>query len=148
GALLRGLTPPPGFNHGFLFLLPKKDAGLISDTRPLSVTNTDNRLLACAVARAIMPAVSTFLDPAQKGFLAGINGHSHIEDLNEFFYQGITNNIQRFVFLLDTAKAFDSIALDGFSKSSTRLPSLIGSCISFVAPFMTLRWPLFLVVPL
>ena len=75
-ALLRGLTPPPGFNHGFLFLLPKKDTGLVSDTRPISVTNTDNRLLASTVARAIMPAVTALLDPAQRGFLAGISGHS------------------------------------------------------------------------
>jgi hypothetical protein len=108
-ALLKGTTPPSGFNHGFLFLLPKKESGLVSDTRPISVTNTDNRLLASAVARAIMPAVSTLLDPAQKGFLAHINGHSHTEDLNEFFYQGVATNTQRYVFLLDTAKAFDSI---------------------------------------
>ena len=108
-ALLRGTTPCSGFNHGFLFLLPKKESGLVSDTRPISVTNTDNRLLASTVARAIMPAVSTFLDPAQKGFLARVNGHSHTEDLNEFFYQGVATNTQRYVFLLDTAKAFDSI---------------------------------------
>ena len=73
------------------------------------MTNTDNRLLARTVARAIMPAVSALLDPAQKGFLAGISGHSHIENVNNFFYQGVANNSQRFVFLLDTAKAFDSI---------------------------------------
>ena len=82
---------------------------MVSDTRPISVTNTDNRLLASTVARAIMPAVSTLLDPAQRGFLARINGHSHTEDLNEFFYQGVATNTQRYVFLLDTAKAFDSI---------------------------------------
>jgi hypothetical protein len=108
-ALTRGLTPPAGFNHGFLFLLPKKETGLVADTRPISVTNTDNRLLASTVARAIMPAVSAFLDPAQRGFLASISGHSLTEDLNQFFYQGIADNAQRFAFLLDTAKAFDSI---------------------------------------
>jgi ribonuclease HI/exonuclease III len=108
-ALVRGLTPPSGFNHGFLFLLPKKDTGLVSDTRPISVTNTDNRILAKTVARAIMPAVTALLDPAQRGFLAGISGHPHIEDINKFFFQGVVDNSQRFVFLLDTAKAFDSI---------------------------------------
>jgi len=35
-ALVNGLTPTAGFNHGFLFLLPKKDTGLVSDTRPIS----------------------------------------------------------------------------------------------------------------
>ena len=55
-SLLNGLSPPAGFNHGFLFLLPKKESGLVSDTRPISVTNTDNRFLS-TVARAIMPCV-------------------------------------------------------------------------------------------
>ena len=105
-----------GFNHGFLFLLPKKDTGLVSDTRPISVTNTDNRLLANTVARAIMPAVAALLDPAQRGFLAGISGHSHVTDINKFFFQGVADNTQRLVFLLDTAKAFDSIDHDWIFK--------------------------------
>ena len=70
-AVAKGHFPPEGFNYGLLFLLPKKDTGLVSDTRPLSVTNTDNRILAAAVARGIMPAVSAYVDPSQKGFLAG-----------------------------------------------------------------------------
>ena len=43
-AISNGHPPPDGFNHGLLYLLPKKDTGLLSDTRPLSVTNTDNRV--------------------------------------------------------------------------------------------------------
>ena len=66
-AIMRGHTPPEGFNHGLLFLLPKKLTGLVSDTRPLSVTNTDNRLLAATVARAIMPSVVDLINPSQKG---------------------------------------------------------------------------------
>ena len=44
--LLEGKAPLKGFNHAILFLLPKKATGLVADTRPISVTNTDNRLLA------------------------------------------------------------------------------------------------------
>src|SRR5207253_2111136 len=106
----RGHTPPEGFNHGLLFLLPKKLTGLVSDTRPLSVTNTDNRLLAATVA--IMPAVVNFINPSQKGFLAGVNGSDHIVDINTFFYDAIRNKWDRLLFLLDTAKAFDSIDHD------------------------------------
>ena len=63
-----GRTPPPGFNHGVLFLIPKKPTGLVADTRPISVTNTDNRLLASTVASLVMPAVRrTF----SKGFSVG-----------------------------------------------------------------------------
>src|SRR4051794_23360394 len=70
-AILKGHLPPEGFNLGVLFLLPKKQTGLLSDTRPLSVTNTDNRLLATAVARGIMPAVDGYICPVQKVFWSG-----------------------------------------------------------------------------
>ena len=108
-AISMGQPPPAGFNKGLLFLLPKKFTGLISDTRPISVTNTDNRIIAAAIAHKIMPAVIDFIDPAQKGFLAGKQGSDHICDVNAFFYEGVENDDERYLFLLDTAKAFDSI---------------------------------------
>ena len=108
-ALSVGQPPPRGFNKGLLFLLPKKHTGLVSDTRPLSVTNTDNRILAAAVARAVLPAALDVIDPAQKGFLPGRQGSDHIQDVNRFFYEGVEANQDRLLFLLDTAKAFDSI---------------------------------------
>ena len=104
-----GQPPPPGFNKGLLFLLPKKFTGLVSDTRPISVTNTDNRILAAAVARKIMPVVLDLVEPSQKGFLAGKQGSDHVVDVNSFFFEGLEGNNERFLFLLDTAKAFDSI---------------------------------------
>lgn len=108
-ALCSGQPPPLGFNLGLLFLLPKKHTGLISDTRPLSVTNTDNRILAATVARKIMPAVLDLVDPAQKGFLNGRQGSDHVLDINTFFFEGVEKKLERLLFLLDTAKAFDSI---------------------------------------
>jgi hypothetical protein len=110
--LLTGVTPPAGFNHALLFLLPKKPTGLVTDTRPISITNTDNRILASVVAHAIMPAVLELIHPAQKGFLWGKNGADHTLDLNTYFYEGIRTKRARFIFFLDTAKAFDSIDHD------------------------------------
>src|SRR5690606_33276643 len=96
-------------NNGLLFLLPKKKTGLVSDTRPLSVTNTDNRLLAATVAHSIMPAMLDLVDPSQKGFLNGRQGADHVVDVNKF---GLKSGSKRFLFLLDTAKAFDSVDHD------------------------------------
>ena len=108
-AISSGQPPPAGFNKGILFLLPKKNTGLVSDTRPISVTNTDNRILAAAVARQIMPGLLDLIESCQKGFLSGRQGADHVVDVNEFFYQGVEGDSERFLFLLDTAKAFDSI---------------------------------------
>ena len=90
-------------------MLPQRNTGLITDTRPISVTNSDNRILSAAVAHAVMPAVLDFIDPAQKGFLAGRSGADHVSDINNFFYEGLEKGEDRYLFLLDTAKAFDSI---------------------------------------
>ena len=67
-AIADGRVPPDGFNHGLLYRLPKKDTGLLSDTRLLSVTNTDNRILAAVVARGIMPAVDALVDLSKEFF--------------------------------------------------------------------------------
>jgi hypothetical protein len=53
--------------------------------------------------------VLELVDPAQKGFLNTRSGADHVCDINEFFYNGVENNLDRFLFLLDTQKAFDSI---------------------------------------
>lgn len=110
-ALLSGQTPPPGFNLGVLFLIPKKLTGLISDTRPISVTNSDNRILASVMAKSIVPAVSDLVNPEQRGFLAGVSGEKHIVDINKIFYDAVKEKKKstKLLFLLDTAKAFDSI---------------------------------------
>ncbi len=111
-AISIGQAPPKDFNHGLLYLIPKKVTGLISDTRPISVTNCDNRILSASVARILMPIALDFIDPVQKGFLNGRCGADHTIDINEFFYTGVENDLNRFLFLLDTQKAFDSIDHD------------------------------------
>jgi hypothetical protein len=55
---------------------------------------------------------SAFAHPSQKGFLEGKHYTDHIVDLNKFFYEGVVKKIQRFIFSMDTAKAFDSIDHD------------------------------------
>ena len=108
----KGQPPPEGFNFGLLFLLPKTDSGLAGDTRPLSVTNTENRILAAAVARAVMPAVIGLVEGSQKGFLWEQSGADHTTNINSWFYHGVESKKQKLLFLLDTNKAFDSIDHD------------------------------------
>ena len=111
-SICAGRLPPDGFNHGLLFLLPKKGTLLPSDTRPISVTNADNRILAKAVVTAITPALQATLHKAQKGFVQGRQFEDHIRDLNEKFYEMVEEGPAGenfFILFMDTAKAFDSI---------------------------------------
>jgi hypothetical protein len=90
-----------------------------------------------------MPSVAKLVDPSQKGFLEGVNGHSHILDINSFFYNGVENDQDRFLFLLDTNKAFDSIDHDWihFILDHCRFPRwfrlYVKNCLLnvFVTPF-------------
>ena len=114
--LASGSSPPSGFNHGLLFLLPKKGTLLPSDTRPISVTNADNRLIAKAVISALEGYLGQVLNRAQQGFLRGRDGGLNIRGINDFYYKAIhsaTDATRRrttaYLLFLDTAKVFDSI---------------------------------------
>ena len=105
-----GAVPPEGFNHGLLFLIPKKGTCLPEDTRPISVTNAGNRILASVVVAAITPALQDVLHPSQKGFVEGRRGEDHIVDLNREFYSRLNRDAQYHILMMDTAKAFDSVS--------------------------------------
>ena len=69
---------PSDFNHSRLICLPKKPIGTRPDlgefyaceaTRPLSIVNTDNRLLGVAAKIIIHDPLEKLISPAQKGFL-------------------------------------------------------------------------------
>ena len=108
-ALASGVKPPKGFNKARLFLIPKNESMLIEKTRPISVTNCDNRIIASAVAEAIGPACDAIIHRSQKGFIPGRNGDTHIVDLNRDYYKARVKRIQHYILFMDTEKAFDSV---------------------------------------
>ena len=75
--LLRRVTVPLRALTTAYFISFRKRTQALSLTPP-SVTNTDNRILAAAVSRSIMPAVDKYVDKAQKGFLAGKDSGDHM----------------------------------------------------------------------
>jgi hypothetical protein len=107
--LATGIKPPEGFNYGSLFLIPKDDSLLIDHTRPISVANADNRIIAKLLANLLGLELNKILHASQKGFIPGRCGLEHIHDLTASFYGAVEEGDQRYVLFLDTKKAFDSV---------------------------------------
>ena len=105
-----GYEASDSFNWGLLFILPKKGTLIPADTRPLSVTNGDNRIVAKIITYAIVPAVKEVLNKTQKGFVPGRQGMDHILTLMANFYAPLKSKRGNYHCLqVDTERAFDTI---------------------------------------
>ena len=100
------------FNEATLFLLPKKDTLEVEDTRPISVNNAGNRLVARVLFLAVVDASQKLIGDYQKMFLPGRMMTDHLRDINESYYQKVQENLDYFILFTDNAKAFDSIHHD------------------------------------
>lgn len=107
--LSRGAKAPKGFNAGLLFLLPKGSSGLVTDTRPLSVTNANNRIIASLGAQAIESSLSNLIGISQTGFMSGRICDTNICALAERFYTDCDAKRSDYILFLDIKKAFDSV---------------------------------------
>ena len=118
------------FNLGVLCCLPKKIAGAhagmgdyygASDTRPLSIVNTDNRLIASAMRLAWEPILSKWISSMQRGFLKGRSMLMNILDIDE---AAMTISLkEKFggAVIFDLKAAFPSISQEYLIKCLTHL---------------------------
>ena len=109
-----------GFNFANLFLLPKKDTLEVSDTRPISINNAGNRLVARVLFLAVAEASQGLIGDYQKMFLPGRKMTDHLFDLNSNFYEKVQGNLDYFILFTDNAKAFDSIHHDFIIAAITK----------------------------
>ena len=100
------------FNFANLYLLPKKDTLEVDDTRPISVNNAGNRLVARVLFLAVADASQKLIGEYQKMFLPTRQMSDHLRSLNANYYQKVQDNLDYFVLFTDNAKAFDSIHHD------------------------------------
>ena len=94
---------------------------LAEHTRPISVGNTDTRLIAKCLLHSIIAHVTRteVLDAAQKGSITGRIGMDHIRDISDAFYGSVENNRgNMYALFIDTKKAFDSYTTHSSSKCS------------------------------
>ena len=78
--------PNRSFNFTNLFFFPKDSSNTVNRLRPISVSNTDNRLVANIVREAILPAIVAILAKSQRAFVPGGSIDDNILYFNEVFY--------------------------------------------------------------
>lgn len=92
-----------------LLLKPDKDPTLPSVYRPLSLINTDIKIISKALAFRLESAISTIIHKDQTGFIKSHHSSSHLRRLLNITDISKRNQIQihnQIILSLDTEKAF------------------------------------------
>ena len=111
--------PPTCFNHAILCCLPKApsrtdtlhgDVYAPSKTRPLSIVNTDNRIIANAYRLMMEPIINSWVSDMQRGFLDGRSMLSNVVDVDFEAMRVSLKHPRGAIVLFDFASAFPSIS--------------------------------------
>ena len=96
---------------GILSLIFKKgDTTLLENWRPISLLNTDYKILAHALANRLKKVISKLIHTDQSGYIKGRNISSNIrliQDVIDFFEE---NETEGAIVFLDFKKAFDTLS--------------------------------------
>ena len=107
--LCAGVRPPKGFNHGLGVFLPKKKTNRAETTRPITINNTDNRVLASSVAGVILPHVASVLSIHQSAIIPGRDIIDNVDHITRHYYGALSKRKRLILLLTDFTKAFDSV---------------------------------------
>ena len=104
---------------GIISLIPKKDKDLryIKNWRPLTMLNTDYKILATALANRIKTILDYLIAEDQTGFMAGRQISCTIRKVNDLVHLGNYTNTPGFVVNADFEKCFDTISYAGIRGS-------------------------------
>ena len=124
-----GSPPPLSWLNGYTILLHKKntDPHYVSNLRPISLTNTDLKILSTILANRFQSYASYLIHPDQTGFMRNRHIYDTILDINAFATLP-SPPPQSFILSVDWSKAYDRVShnwLDHVLTSSLFPPSFI-----------------------
>ena len=100
--------------NGVITLLPKKDKDplYVKYHRPISLLNTDYKIIAKVMANRLKLCLNEIIHGDQTGFMKGRNIGSNIRTIIDLIEYCDSNDIPGSIVLLDIEKAFDSVEHD------------------------------------
>ena len=129
---------PESSRIGVINLIPKKgrDTRLLRNLRPITLLNSDYKIIERLLANRIVPALEYLVDFDQSGFLPGRRISNNIRRLFDLIKYAETNQVESVLCCLDFEKAFDKISTDsilgvlnyyGFSRYIRKWTSILYS---------------------
>jgi len=107
-----GLFPPPlSWSETTTILIPKKnsDPHYVSNLRPITLSNTDIKLLSTILASRFQSHASYLIHPSQTGFMKSRNIYDTILDIN-YFSTIPDPPPESFLLSVDWSKAYDRVS--------------------------------------
>lgn len=102
---------PPTMRHGVIVSIPKpgKDPRIIDNRRPITLRNSDYKLLTYIFASRLQTGISDLIADTQSGFLKGRSIHNNIRLVMDIIEYRSQIEDDGFLLFLDFYKAFDSV---------------------------------------
>ena len=104
-------------SRGVLNLIPKqqKDTRVLKNLRPITLLNTDYKIIERALADRIIPQLQEIIHQDQRGFIPNRRISANIRKIIDTLAEGDTQ--QGIVLQLDIAKAFDKVEMTAITES-------------------------------
>ena len=95
--------------QGILNLIPKpnKDSRLIKNLRPITLLNTDYKIIEKAIADKMLPALDHIIHTDQRGFMKNRRISVNIRKMLDIIHQADKEDLEAVVLSLDFVKCFD-----------------------------------------
>ena len=95
--------------EGILNLIPKtnKDTRYVKNLRPITLLNTDYKIIEKAIANKMLPALKKIIHEDQRGFMKGRRISVNIRKFLDIMHQAEKEDLEAVVLSLDFVKCFD-----------------------------------------
>ena len=97
--------------RGIICLIPKrgKDSRILTNLRPITLLNTDYKLIEKVLANRLKPALEQIINEDQKAYLPRRHIHTNIRRILDLLYYAERENREGVILSLDFSKCFDRI---------------------------------------
>ena len=117
----------PSARQGILNLIPKagKDTRYIKNLRPITLLNTDYKIIEKAIANKMIPALNQIIHTDQRGFMKDRRISVNIRKMLDIMHKADQDDLEAVILSLDFVKCFDKcsfsilhVSLDFFGFGS------------------------------